>query len=702
MFLMLLLMNVNLVNDALKFVGQDTTTLGYTPKGYWSRYPNNKLIPYKLPFFDDLFSNPLQIYVFGRTMGNVVEDYLDTAYCNKHSNSIYEVLYFNGVDKMLTGFRNYSANLSPITEKTSPLFYALNKFIQSTSRQENFQSFGGKYDTLDMLFQDAKKIPLSLQTPIAELILNLLDALRWRNLATKNVPVSAQEKLFSIRNWDETQSDGAVYYPSFDDVGKTIDLHSLFYAGLKTASAVEKAADKLDSILYIKRKIPVPDVSIDIHTRAGRIIIGGRKNDTYKDGNILLLIDFGGNDTYYDGCAGTSSLNNPISVVIDLSGNDTYIQKNKNIPSFGGAILGVAVNFDVRGNDIYKGKKVCEGTGIYGVGILYDRKGKDRYTGETMAQGCGYRGIGMLLDIEGNDNYYIYGNGQGDGEMGGIGIIADRYGNDYYKAEPLSSVFDRGDYHSKHKINGNNAQGFGGGRRGDGSDGHSWSGGLGVLIDIAGNDKYEAGNWAQGVGYWYGTGILYDKEGNDVYKSCYFTQASAAHYAIGAIIDESGNDKHILFETGGAGLAFGWDFTDVLFVDKSGNDRYEGKIISIGVAEIRSNAIFLDLGGNDYYKMNKNTLKYGASDYRKGYKTPNRYSPFGYFTNNIGIFIDKGGKDTYKVVNKNGKIMDDSLYINNSHWLQPAQSDSTYGYRNYGIGIDTDLGEIPVMNLFDK
>jgi len=82
-------------------------------------------------------------------------------------------------------------------------------------------------------------------------------------------------------------------------------------------------------------------------------------------------------------------------------------------------------------------------------------------------------------------------------------------------------------------------------RRGDGSDGHNWAGGLGALIDVDGDDHYEAGNFSMGLGYWYGTGLLWDGGGNDEYKSVYFTQGSGAHFAIGALIDESGDELKI-------------------------------------------------------------------------------------------------------------------------------------------------------------
>jgi hypothetical protein len=163
----------------------------------------------------------------------------------------------------------------------------------------------------------------------------------------------------------------------------------------------------------------------------------------------------------------------------------------------------------------------------------------------------------------------------------------DCSGDDKYTAEPMADVVNRGDYHSEHKINVNSAQGAGMGRRGDGSDGHSWAGGLGALIDISGNDYYYSGNWTLGCGYWFGTGLVYEGSGDDHYKSVYFTQASGAHYCIGAILDEGGNDTHELWETAGAGLAFGWDYTNALLFNLGGNDKYTAKIISIGCAQIR-------------------------------------------------------------------------------------------------------------------
>ena len=72
---------------------------------------------------------------------------------------------------------------------------------------------------------------------------------------------------------------------------------------------------------------------------------------------------------------------------------------------------------------------------------------------------------------------------------------------------------------------------FGGNRRL--SAHQSEAGGLGALLDVDGDDVYEAGNFSQGLGYWYGTGVLWDGGGDDRFESVYFTQGSGAHFAIG-------------------------------------------------------------------------------------------------------------------------------------------------------------------------
>ena len=445
------------------------------------------------------------------------------------------------------------------------------------------------------------------------------------------------------------------------------------------------------------------DMQFNQLDRIGAIGIGGTDINRHPFDEYAVIIDLGGDDLY-EGCAGgASSYRVPLSVAIDCSGDDKYINDDPSMPSQGSAILGAGILIDMAGNDTYEAVKMAQGCGFFGLGILLDVKGEDSYKLETSGQGCGYFGIGMNLDIEGNDSRYLFGDGQGYGGPFGVGICADYYGDDKYTAEPLEEVAHRGDYHSEHKINVNSAQGAGMGRRGDLSDGHSYAGGLGALIDIHGKDHYYSGNWTLGCGYWFGTGLVYEGEGDDLYESVYFTQASGAHFCIGAIVDEGGNDTHKLWETAGAGIAFGWDYTNALLYDIGGDDHYEAKIISIACAQIRSNAFLIDIGGNDYYQLQKGQQGFGAATFRESYKEANKFSPYNYLTKSFSLLLDIGGEDSYNDWSKKtGEISVYEICRDNKIWYKPSKDDPNYGYDNFGIGMDVETGRVPEAEIFKE
>lgn len=198
-----------------------------------------------------------------------------------------------------------------------------------------------------------------------------------------------------------------------------------------------------------------------------------------------------------------------------------------------------------------------------------------------------------------------------------------------------------------------------------------------------------------GTGYWFGTGVVFEGGGNDTYKSCYFTQASGAHFCIGALIDEAGDDRYLTFETSGAAIAFGWDYTDALLVDKSGNDYFELKGNGLGLAQIRSNAFFINLGGNDTYRHGAGAEGIGASSFMDFYKDPPAFSRYNIYSNSFGTFLDIGGEDQYLDWNVGeDKAVPSSRYQNNSTWFSPPKDSPNYGYRSFGVGMDVESGRI--------
>ncbi|HKK21630.1 MAG TPA: hypothetical protein VJ983_09170 [candidate division Zixibacteria bacterium] len=707
--------NSDILGQILGEVGFTRADLGYQPKGYWNRFPLD--IPYKLTSFDDLYAEPLKLYDYAEVMGNTVELYLDPAYADTAHDGLYKLLYNLGVDKRLGGFRSYSANLLPAPAGKEPLANAVDRLFALAGQSTQFYTFGSKADWPNYhqeILDKTKALPDSVRIILAQLIVNLADAISWREMAFRKCDRSAMERAFAIRDLADTQGDGMVYHPELDDLARTIDWPSLHYAALKVAAASELAESSLRRFV---KQIP-DDFQMEFETPFGRIAV---LSPTYKidklpssfmgslraplNGwyeidatNSLLIVDFGRNTIYQGTPGATSSLANPISVVIDLGGDDYYgYEKSSYPPCAGVGLLGVGLVLDSKGDDHYNGSTFAQGAGMLGVGILMDREGNDKYKAALSAQGAGYFGIGLCFDATGNDEYYLYGDGQGMGGIGGgVGVCASFEGDDKYTAEPYTSVYNRGDYHSQNKINANNAQGSGFGRRGDGSDGHAWAGGLGAIIDIHGNDTYYSGNWTLGVGYWFATGIVDDRSGDDVYKSCYFTQGSGAHYCNGILLDEGGNDKHELFETAGAALGFGWDFTNALLINIGGNDVYRAKMISMGLAQIRSDAFLIDIGGDDRYYLGKGTPGLGEATYRSDYRHPSKLTPYYYYSKSFGGFIDIGGTDSYFEFSDKSENPN-PFAKNNSMWQQPAPSDSTYGANNFGVGIDVDSGVVPEL-----
>jgi hypothetical protein len=347
---------------------------------------------------------------------------------------------------------------------------------------------------------------------------------------------------------------------------------------------------------------------------AGLIVIGGTGANRY-DRNTALLVDLGGNDFYTAGAA-SSDAENPLSILIDLEGNDEY-SATRNFAE-GAGIMGVGILIDLAGDDTYHGVKFSQGTGIIGTGILADFKGNDGYFGQEYNQGFGFCGMGLVLDSAGNDYYQSHISAQAVGGPKGAGILFDASGDDSYYATGK----EPGTYGTPGIFSGY-SQGFGIGVR------HHASGGIGMLIDSAGRDRFRAGNFSQGGGYYFGLGILKNSgDEDDEYIGSHYGQGFSAHSAAGILIDDGGNDLyrgHV-----GALQSAAWDMGLAALIDKSGNDTYEsaGLFFSQGAAANNGFSIFIDMTGKDEYSYTEEK-KVPGNTYHGGYS--------------ISFFIDSGG-----------------------------------------------------------
>jgi hypothetical protein len=136
-----------------------------------------------------------------------------------------------------------------------------------------------------------------------------------------------------------------------------------------------------------------------------------------------------------------------------------------------------------------------------------------------------YRGeYALTIDLGGDDLYANSGGGSDALNGRPASVVIDVAGDDRYVAPPDSVGYAQG----------------------------SSNYGLGMLIDLSGNDTYEATN-GQGLGY-AGVGLLEDLAGNDVYSlrddqprtygSSAIGEGFAVFGAIGALVDESGDDTY--------------------------------------------------------------------------------------------------------------------------------------------------------------
>ena len=333
------------------------------------------------------------------------------------------------------------------------------------------------------------------------------------------------------------------------------------------------------------------------------IFISGKGDDEHRLDemeNVAVVIDLGGNDTYFEGVV---SADRPVLVVIDLGGDDRYRGEKPGIQ--GGAVMGVSMLIDVAGNDRYEAKDVSQGSCLAGAGILIDFKGDDSYKGLRRTQGHALGGVGLLIDRAGNDRYRGALLAQGVGGPLGFGMIDDLSGDDHFYAGGLyPDVYDDTPGYSGW------SQGMGVGPRGVAN------GGIGVLLDGAGNDVYECDYFSHAGSYWFAAGFARDFAGNDrrlgATRTAYdggprkqkiflrWGLAFGCHFGVGFLFDDAGDDFY-----GGTtvGTAFAWDWGVTGLFDFAGNDQYEIPGSGSGYTSMCGVALLFDAAGEDRYRM---------------------------------------------------------------------------------------------------
>jgi len=210
-------------------------------------------------------------------------------------------------------------------------------------------------------------------------------------------------------------------------------------------------------------------------------------------GGIGILDDRKGNDSYYAGGATTDV----------LRFEDHYLTMAQGVGSGVRPVASGGFGFliDREGNDVYNADVYGQGVGYWlGGGGLLDGEGHDRYIAHQYAQGAGiHLSSGTLLDFRGDDVYVINGVGQGCGHDLSAGILFDETGDDAFTVEGLAlgagnangiSVFANVSGRDAYIARREDVMGY--------SDKRREYGMIGVMLDLAGEDRYAAPVGADG------------------------------------------------------------------------------------------------------------------------------------------------------------------------------------------------------------
>ncbi len=339
-----------------------------------------------------------------------------------------------------------------------------------------------------------------------------------------------------------------------------------------------------------------------------------------------IVIDLGGNDVYSFPPRANTDTRFRSQILIDLDGDDIYINRGGGLAS---AIGSTSLLVDSAGDDQYTGENNSLGFALLGMGVLWDATGQDTYQGNVFTQGAGACGIGLLVDRAGNDRYDAVAYAQGIGLPAGFGAILDRSGDDVYCGTGgiASSYGDEGEYEGW-------CQGCGWGFRG------AACGGIGLLSDNQGRDFYRAGQFGLGCGYFYGVGLVHDRQGDDVFECSRYGLGTAAHYAVGMVFDDQGDDQYSAQRRSAvAEMGSGWDLAVAVLIDGSGNDVYLAKTYALGGAAQNAWGIFHDKAGRDVYRSAG-----GAAGEALGYVGGATYGG-GRLAGNLALFLDEGHED---------------------------------------------------------
>ncbi len=263
------------------------------------------------------------------------------------------------------------------------------------------------------------------------------------------------------------------------------------------------------------------------------------------------------------------AIHDAAEVMMPLSDKD-FLERLKRIPDDTRVRVAGVSGTVVKRIDTPSGSIVIGGRGpntydldaMSDVNVVIDLGGNDVYREGTVSLD---RPVLITLDLDGNDSYVGSKPGIQGAAILGISMLVDLAGNDRYQAKDMAQA--------------------------------SCLGGAGILVDHSGDDRYSGFRRVQGQAF-AGIGLLLDRDGNDQYHGAMWTQGMGCPLGFGMLADMDGRDHYY---TGGHFICSYADDED------NPTPGYEGwgQGVGAGLRSVASGGIgvMLDGGGDDIYEF---------------------------------------------------------------------------------------------------
>ena len=461
-----------------------------------------------------------------------------------------------------------------------------------------------RVSSLEPLFQfgesDFYGLPIALRRPVQDVLHAVARAEASRRAQVAALPVGLTPASL-MRQVREGPGAPADYRPSLGGWDSRV-----------LARTVQPLLDAVERLRWaISSAAPLPGMEWRLETPLGLVLIDTTgRNNVHRLRDPLLIVDVGGDDVYR---FESRSDANRIAIVLDHGGTDRYESLDEGAdPSAG--ILGLGILWDTEGKDTYRGSSFAQASAAFGIAVLIDEGGDNRFEAQAYSQAHALAGIALVVSGVSSDQYFSLTASQGSAGPAGVALLLDRGGDDLYQlgnsplVRPSAQLPDR---------NASMGQGAGYGIRAGYGDEGSGAGGLGLLVDLAGNDRYEAQVFGQAVGYQGGVGILIDSGGNDHFDATWYALGAAAHGAAGVFVKRGrGDDRYRVSHVMGLGAAH--DLSVASFEDEDGDDAYAVGDLGLGAAHDIAAAQFIDTSGVNQYEITGQRCRgFGMTDHSR-------------------------------------------------------------------------------------